>query len=257
MRRHLWSLGSAGALALAVALGPVSGSRAGAQPAPPPPPVPNATLTPLGVQTPAASPLPSDVPVPTAAPSAVPPTVAPSETPAPRGRRRRRGGSPAASPSAAAATTAPAPTATPTSPAFATLDGTWELQLQYIDRTEYSYLTLAQTTGGALTGTWRMSGRNAPHYPLTGTYDGRLIRLTAVEPGGPVNFSGYVEGASDMIGLATFPSASPSPGASPVASPTPSLAPGALSPVAPTTANDGVAFTAEHRGSASHNVLKR
>lgn len=198
--------------------------------------------------------------MPTAAPSAVPPTISPSETPSPRGRRRRRGGSPSASPSAAAATTAPAPTATPTSPAFATLDGTWELQLQYIDHTEYSYLTLVQTTGGALTGTWRMSGRNAAHYPLSGTYDGRLIRLSATEPSGPVTFSGYVEGASDMIGLAVFPStpsASPSPGAAPGASAAPATPAGALSPVAPTTANDGVAFTAEHRGTPSKNVIKR
>jgi hypothetical protein len=268
IRRHLGSLGFAGALALAVALGPVSGSRVGAQPAPPPPPVPNATLTPPSV----ASPLPSDVPVPTAAPSAAPATAAPSaapataepsaaaataqpaETPAARGRRHRRGGA-AASPGPSSSS-APEPTATPTSPAFATLDGTWEVQLQYINRTEYSYLTLAQTTGGALTGTWRLSGRNPAHYPLTGNYDGRLIRLTAIEPAGPVNFSGYVEGASDMIGLAVFPataSSSPSPGATAAAS-TP---PGALSPVAPTNANDGVAFTAEHRGTPSHNVLKR
>jgi hypothetical protein len=259
IRRHLWSLGFAGALALAVALGPVSGSRVGAQTAPPPPPVPNATLTPQGV----ASPLPSEAPVPTAAPSAAPATAepsaapataSPSETPAPRGRRHRRGG-PAATPGPSSSS-APEPTATPTSPAFATLDGTWEVQLQYINRTEYSYLTLAQTTGGALTGTWRLSGRNAAHYPLTGNYDGRLIRLSVMEPAGPVNFSGYVEGASDMIGLAVFPvtaSSSPSPGVTAAAS-TP---PGALSPVAPTNANDGVAFTAEHRGTPSHNVLKR
>ena len=238
--RHLWSLGFAGALALVVALGPESGSRAGAQ-APPPPPVPNATLTPLPQTAPAA---PNDVTVPTAGPSLSPspaPSPAPQETPPPR-RHGRHGGS-AASPSAAA-TTAPEPTATPTSPAFATLDGTWELQLQYIDRTEYSYLKIVQTTGGALSGTWRLGGKNGATYPLTGNYDGRLIRLTASEPTGPANFNGYVEGASDMIGLVTFATAG--------ASPTPS----AEAPVAPINANDGVAFTAEHRGTP-HNLIKR
>ncbi len=239
--RHLWSLGCAGALALAVALGPESGSRAGAQPAPPPPPQPNATLTSIPANSPTA--LPSGVPVPTAEPSAGPPTAAPSTAPAPRRRGRHAGSSAPAGPS----TPAPEPTATPTSPAFATLDGTWEVQLQYIDRTEYSYLSLVQATGGTLSGVWHMSGKNAPRYPITGTYDGRLIRLNAVEPVGPVAFNGYVEGASDMIGLVTF-------GASAAAAAT---TPSPAAPVAPLAANDGVAFTAEHRGAPNRSILKR
>ncbi len=238
-----------------MALGPGSGSRAGAQaPPPPPPPLPVATLTPApgeaasppasteplppATASPAASAAPAELP--SAAPSLAPESPAPTETPAPRrhGRHARAAASPGA-------TTAPEPTATPTSPAFATLDGTWEVQLQYIDHTDYSYLKLLQSTGGALTGTWHLAGKNGATYPLAGNYDGRLIRIVVTEPKGPVNFDGYVEGASDMIGLVTYGtsgSASPGPDASP---------PGALSPVVSTNTNDGVAFTAEHRGKPS------
>lgn len=71
------------------------------------------------------------------------------------------------------------------------------MQLQYIDRTEYSYLTIAQGAAGAITGTWKV---NAKTFPFEGTYDGRLIRVLVKEPAGNVTMSGYVEGASDMVG---------------------------------------------------------
>jgi len=214
--RLLPSLGFAGALAVALAFGPASGTRVGAQGGPPPPPLPGPTPAPTLLATPL--------------PSGAPPSLAPTTAPTPPGRRgrRRRGAQPQSSASPGATTTpAPAPTATPTSPAFATLDGTWEMQLQYIDHTDYAYLDVQQTAGGTLLGTWRTpTGKS---YPFEGTYDGRLIRMTAKEPAASVVFSGYVEGAQDMVGLIDF-------GAG---------------------AKDQTPFTAEHRGAPNHKILKK
>jgi hypothetical protein len=114
-----------------------------------------------------------------------------SPSPAPRGRHgRKKGPDTSSAPS-------PEPSATPTSPAFATLDGTWEMQLQYIDRTEYSYLVIEQKDGGTITGTWRQKNKT---WPFEGTYDGRLIRMLVKADTGNETLSGYVEGASDMVG---------------------------------------------------------
>jgi hypothetical protein len=185
---RLVSFGIAGALALALAFG--SGqARVDAQ-APPAPPVPNGTPNPPSNTPPPANnvtPLPSNAPVPTV-------TATPSPTPEPEGRHHRR--RPAPEPEASAD-----PSATPTSPAFSTLDGTWETQVQYIDRTDYSYLVIKQNDTGELFGEWRVGGKK---YPLSGSYDGRLIRLEVQEPTGALTFSGYVEGATDMIGTIDF-----------------------------------------------------
>lgn len=208
MRSHK-VLAPAGVAALAIALASgigLSNTGALAQPVPgpaqpspplgpltpPPPPEPNATLTPISVPSPPAG----------------------SPTPAPRGRRR---------PAAPASSSEPSPTPTPTSPAFATLDGTWEVQVQYRDHTLYSYLKIAQSQT-TLSGTWNTNGKA---YPLDGSYDGRLIRIVVKEPAGNVVFSGYVEGATDMVGLADFGKGN-----------TP-------------------AFTAEHRALPPKNILKR
>jgi len=209
---RLAPLGFATALACSVAFAPTVGGGASAQSpqAPPPPPAPNSTPTSLQTPGSVASPLPSGAPVPTATPSPA------------SGRRGRRRPDPAASPSASAN---PEPTSTPTSPAFSTLDGTWEVQVQHIDNTEYSYFTIVQSGTSALSGTWRANNKE---YPLEGTYDGRLIRMVVKQPTGSVTFSGYVEGASDMVGTLDF--------GVPKADPT--------------------AFTAEHRGSRS-SVFKK
>ena len=206
--RLVFSFGLAGAFALAVALGPASGTRAGAQAAPPPPPLPGPTAAPSVFATA----LPSGAALPTVAP-----TPEASATPSGRRGRRHRGATPESSASPST-TSAPEPTATPTSPAFATLDGTWEVQLQYIDHTDYAYLDVTQNSGGTLIGTWRAP--NGKSYPFEGTYDGRLIRMTAKQPANSIVFSGYVEGAQDMVGLVDF-------GAG---------------------AKDQTPFTAEHRG---------
>ncbi len=196
--RPVPSLALFAALACAIGFGP--SARAGAQSAPPPPPAPNATAR---VAT----------PQPTLAP-----TTSPS--PEPRGRKGKR------SDDAAKPTAAPAPSATPTSPAFATLDGTWEVQLQFIDHTEYSYLTIAQGAAGAITGTWKV---NTKTFPFEGTYDGRLIRMLVKESEGNVTMSGYVEGASDMVGNVD----------------------------SGTGKADPTAFTAEHRPSSKGSIFRK
>ncbi len=87
-----------------------------------------------------------------------------------------------------------------------------------MDSTEYSNFTIVQSGTSTLSGTWRVNNKE---YPLEGTYDGRLIRLVVKEPTASVTFSGYVEGASDMVGMLDLGGAKADP----------------------------TAFTAEHRGS--------
>ena len=160
------------------------GVDAGAQAPPPtPPPLPAASAAPV-----LASPSPAAAPTP-AAPATAIPTLPPT---IPTGRGRRRG--------APAGGASPSPTSTPTSPAFATLDGTWEVQVQYPDRTLYSYLVIRQKEG-TLSGSWR---NGKVETPIDGTYDGRLIRITAKQNGGDISFAGYVENASDMVGEVDF-----------------------------------------------------
>ncbi len=177
-----------------------------------------------GVGVSAQAPSPPPLPLPSTSPAAgapgpVPstllsPTPLPVVTIPPTGGRGRRKG-------ATTSKASPAPTATPTSPAFATLDGTWEVQLQYPDRTTYSYLVLRQKES-TLSGFWRTGKVETP---LEGTYDGRLIKLTVKKPDGDVSFAGYVENASDMVGEVDMGKAGQ------------------------------VAFTAEHRGEKSARGL--
>ncbi len=277
--RTLRSLAVAVAFALAAALAPDSGSRVAAQ-VPPPPPLPNPRQnTPNPAQT--------TIPITGGSSNATPPSTIPVASPAAdesappaRGRRRlgRANGAPASPTPAPSSSAEPAPTATPTSPAFATLDGTWEVQLQYIDHTDYSFLRIAQTQGGQLTGQWRYGGKE---YPLSGTYDGRLIKFVVAMADGSTSFSGYVEGASDMVGLVEFPKVAGTPATSNAAFATPApaapasittsggrrrgKAPAASGVAAPrptyvpppsSVLADGIPFTAEHRG-APKPLLKR
>jgi hypothetical protein len=128
---------------------------------------------------------PSATPVP-AATAAATPAPAPAPTPEPGPRRRGRNDEPIDFPSAG-----------PTSPAFATLDGIWEVQVQYIDRTDYSHFTLKQN-GQTIAGTWNVEKAS---YPIEGTYDGRLFRFSIKQPTATLQLSGYVETASDMVGI--------------------------------------------------------
>jgi hypothetical protein len=177
----------------ALALGGTAAAQAGsgpvgqaAQVTPPPPPPPNAANAP----TPATligTPIPA-TPAALASPS-------PSASPAPAGRRGRR---PASSPSPqASASESPEP------PQFSTMDGVWELQVQPLSgqRTVYSHLYVTQK-GDALSGMWIRSDKDK--VPFTGTFDGRLFKLTATGTDAAKStwtLSGYAENFSDMVGL--------------------------------------------------------
>ena len=149
------------------------------------------------------------IPVATAAPNVTaPPTAAPttpataetsSPTPSGRPRRGHRAPSPASSGSPG-----PTPSDTPEPPQFTTLDGIWEIEMQPIGKRLATYSHLGITaTGANVTGYWERDAKKKQlHVPLTGTFDGRLIALSATLPDGTTaTFSGYVEGFSDMVGL--------------------------------------------------------
>lgn len=161
-----------------------------AQVTPPPPPAPNGNVATPGVLI--------GTPAPTARPAGTGPSVAPaataSATPAPAGRRGRRAPAPEPSPGASD---------TPVPPQFSTMDGVWEVQLQPLNgaRTVYSHLYITQK-GDALTGTWARTDKEK--VPFTGTFDGRLFKLTASGTGATPavwTLAGYAENFSDMVGL--------------------------------------------------------
>lgn len=128
-----------------------------------------------------------------------PSPATPTPTPAPRGRHRQ----PAAS---ATATPAPAssPTETPAPPQFTTLDGVWEIELQTRSRTYYQHMELRQSgaQGADVSGIWDQGGKPDKKIPLTGTFDGRLFKLTATYGENVYTFTGYVENYSDIVGMA-------------------------------------------------------
>jgi hypothetical protein len=130
-------------------------------------------------------------PPPATAPPLTIASPAASSSPAP-GRRGRR---PAPSPEAS-------PSETPEPPQFSTMDGVWEVQLQPLTngyKTIYSHLLVTQH-GDDLTGTWIRSDKDK--VPFTGTFDGRLFKLTATDvKNNTWTLSGYAENFSDMVGL--------------------------------------------------------
>lgn len=130
------------------------------------------------------TPPPFDTPKPVLVPT---PVSTSSETPKPR--RGHHAPAPAATATAS-------PDEVPTNPAFSTLDGTWEVQRQYADRTTYSYFTLTQK-GTTLNGLWHIAKQQ---YPMTGSYDGHSVTLVATLPDGEVDFAGYVLSGADMVG---------------------------------------------------------
>jgi hypothetical protein len=119
-------------------------------------------------------------------------TPAPSASPA-SGRRGRRSSTP--EPNAS-------PSDTPEPPQFSTMDGVWEIQLQPLNgsyKTTYSHLLVAQK-GDDLSGTWIRA--NNDQVPFTGTFDGRLFKLTATDvKKNTWTLAGYAENFSDMVGL--------------------------------------------------------
>jgi hypothetical protein len=109
------------------------------------------------------------------------------------GRRGRRGRGDTPSPG-------PSPTDTPEPPQFSTLDGVWEVAFQPLTgaRTIYSHLYVTQV-GNELKGTWRRDAKTV--VPFTGTFDGRLLKLSATDGTITYTFSGYEENYMDMVGL--------------------------------------------------------
>lgn len=151
---------------------------------PPPPPAPNGNVATPGTLI--------GTPAPAAAPSLAA-TASPS--PAPAGRRGRP--APASSPAPGAS-----PSETPEPPQFQTMDGVWEVQLQPLNgaRTVYSHLAITQK-GDTLSGTWNRSDKEK--LPFTGTFDGRLFKLTVTAGTQTYTLSGYAENFGDMVGLLT------------------------------------------------------
>jgi outer membrane protein assembly factor BamB len=151
---------------------------------PPPPPPPNGNVATPGTLI--------GTPVPAATPVGAGPTItpAPAATQAPAGRRGRRASTP--EPAASASET-------PEPPQFSTMDGVWEVQLQPLGTTRavYSHLAIAQK-GDQLSGTWL---RDNQKLAFTGTFDGRLFKLTTTDGKTTWTFSGYAENYSDMVGL--------------------------------------------------------
>jgi hypothetical protein len=155
------------------------------QATPPPPPPPNGSVATPGTLI--------GTPVPATARPAAGPTItpAPSSSPA-RGGRGRGRGTPEPSPGASD---------TPEPPQFSTMEGVWEVQLQPLSgngRAVYSHLYVTQK-GDQLTGTWQRE--NNQKIPFTGTFDGRLFKLSSTDGKTAWTFAGYSENFSDMVGL--------------------------------------------------------
>ncbi len=127
------------------------------------------------------------------------PALTPAPSPSPSGGPRRgRRSSPSGSPSPNAS-----PSETPEPPQFTTLDGIWEVEAQPLGKRLATYTHLSiNTTGADIIGYYQAGGKGAPKYPMTGTFDGRLISMSVTMPNGQtMTFNGYVETFADMVGL--------------------------------------------------------
>jgi hypothetical protein len=174
------------ALVAAAVLGAVVPVTAQQNPNPVPGPTNLAAPPPGATGAPQLTPQPQLTAPPLPSPIA---TAAPSASPTPGGRHKH-GSTPGPSPSGSAE-------ATPSPPAFSSLDGDWEFVLSTPGDDIYGRLKLRQT-GNTLAGTWRMERKD---YPVEGSYDGKSIRLTARRDNKDWTLSGYVDGASDMVGV--------------------------------------------------------
>ncbi|MGA2395832.1 MAG: hypothetical protein ABSH03_21045 [Candidatus Lustribacter sp.] len=125
------------------------------------------------------------------------PTPVPSSPPSPQRGRRRPNPNASGSPNPKAS-----PSETPEPPQFNTLDGVWEIELQPLGQrlATYSHVDIA-ATGANLTGYYQTAGSKGPKYPMTGSFDGRLISMTVTMPTGNATFNGYVETFADMVGV--------------------------------------------------------
>jgi hypothetical protein len=153
-----------------------------AQTPPTPPPAPPAIVQPAAMPTASATAIPS--PLPTLTPgtnAALNALMNPSS--GKRGNVTPRG------------------TPTPPPNRRIGLDGVWEIQIQRGANTTYEHMKLTQT-GTTLTGMYLT--RSKKQYPLTGSLDGRDIRVVVSLPdGSTILLSGRVDGTTDMIGMFT------------------------------------------------------
>jgi len=121
----------------------------------------------------------------------------PSPPPAPTRGRRRPNPNASGSPNPKAS-----PSETPEPPQFNTLDGTWEIELQPLGQRLATYTHVYITaTGANLTGYYLTTGDKTKKYPMSGSFDGRLISMTVALPTGAATFNGYVETFADMVGI--------------------------------------------------------
>jgi hypothetical protein len=148
---------------------------------------------------PAVAATPPPTPPPMAAP-ATPPPATPEPLPLPSGYA-----TPLPETPVLPGHTRPAPAGSPTAPPDNRkgLEGVWEVQIQRMDKTEYTHFTLAQQ-GSTLSGTYRDSA--GKKYPLAGTVDGQSVRLLVSMPDGTtLLLEGRLDGTTDMIGMLTTP----------------------------------------------------
>jgi hypothetical protein len=147
---------------------------------------------------------------------------------APQAEARRH---PQSSPASDSPASTPSPLATPsaiptpTSPAFSTLDGQWEVVVQTSSSYTYSRFDIRQE-GETITGTWEYDGKKLP---LSGTYGGRQFKFTATNQPHDITLTGYIENASDMVGVVDDGSGK----------------------------DTGTAFTASHRATSRYNMLPK
>jgi hypothetical protein len=150
----------------------------------------------------APSPAATAAPVTTAAPVVTPaPVLTPAPSPSPTGGPRR--GRRAATPGGGVPSPNASPSDTPEPPQFTTLDGIWEVEAQPIGKRLATYTHLSiNTTGADINGYYQTTGKKGIKYPMTGTFDGRLISMSVSMPNGQsMTFNGYVETFADMVGL--------------------------------------------------------
>lgn len=78
------------------------------------------------------------------------------------------------------------------------ISGVWEVAIQRPDGVVYTHFKLTQT-GTVLTGEYL--DEKGKKYPLSGTVDGKNVRVIVTIPGGdPLLFSGSQDGGTDMVG---------------------------------------------------------
>lgn len=78
------------------------------------------------------------------------------------------------------------------------ISGVWEVAIQRPDGVVYTHFKLTQT-GTVLTGTYLDT--NGKKYPLSGTIDGKSVKVIVTLPGSPpLLFNGSQDGGTDMVG---------------------------------------------------------